>query len=181
MTCKRIDDYNYWSDQHHALLVYCAEKALRIFSKGNGVEIDELVNVGWIRTLRRRRPEELKGCGSFTILHMLDYLSYSARGVSHYKAQKYGVPDVVPIGEGFDVPCDEFDPVAILIRREEAMKYICVDCGYITDAANWLTADNPFEPGEKILGCPNCSQIDTARGIGVPAPNTVHATNEEKT
>ena len=118
MTCKRIDDYNYWSDQHHALLVFCAEKALRIFSKTYGVEIDELVNVGWIRTLRRRKPEELKGCGSFTILHMLDYLGYSARGVSNYKYQKYGMPDVIPIGEGFDVPCDDFDPVVILARRE---------------------------------------------------------------
>jgi len=118
MTCKRIDDYHYWSDQHQALLVFCAEKALRIFSKGNGVEIDELVNVGWMRTLRRRKENELKGCGSFTILHMLDYLSYSARGASNYKFKKYGMPDVIPIGEGFDVPCDDFDPVVILARRE---------------------------------------------------------------
>jgi len=46
------------------------------------------------------------------------------------------------------------------------MKYICTECGYITDADNWLTADNPFSPGAwKILGCPNCSQIDTATGV----------------
>jgi hypothetical protein len=119
MTCKRIDDYNYWSDQHHALLLFCAEKALRVFSKGNGVEIDELINVGWVRTLRRRKENELKGCGSYTILHMLDYLGYSARGVTRYKYQTYGMPEVVQIGDGFDIPCDDFDPVAILIRRED--------------------------------------------------------------
>ena len=78
------------------------------------------------------------------------------------------------------------------------MKYICTDCGYITYSNNWRTAPNPFEPGETILGCPNCSGVDTATGVcdepecrepatcGTPTPAGYrhtcgkHCTREEK-
>ena len=112
----RID--NYWSDQHQALLVFCAQKAMRIFMRDNTVDLDELISVGWTRTLRRRPPDRLKGCASFTISHMLDYLGYAVHGVSRYKRKKYGMPDVVRMGDDFDVMCDDWDPCDIAIRRE---------------------------------------------------------------
>ncbi|HUV65670.1 MAG TPA: hypothetical protein VMW24_17370 [Sedimentisphaerales bacterium] len=118
MTCVRIDDCNYWSEQHQALLVFCAKKAMRIFVIDNTVELDELISVGWIRTLRRRPSDRLKGCASFTISHMLDYLGYAVHGVSRYKYRKYGMPDMVRMDDGFDMPCDDWNPCDLAARRE---------------------------------------------------------------
>jgi len=61
--CKDI----YYSNAHKYMLYAAAEKTLKNTHFGTLVDLDDLVNAGWLRCLRRRSKEKLKGC--FTILH----------------------------------------------------------------------------------------------------------------
>jgi len=120
MTRKRIDTYNYWGPEHHALLVFCAKKSFWMFGLGDRIsstEIDELVNVGWLRTLRRRREDQLHGCGAYTICHMMEYLRYSATGVSDFKRKRYGT--MTQVGEVPDTACTQLTPLEMAIAKEE--------------------------------------------------------------
>ena len=58
--CKDI----YFSKDHMYMLYAAAEKILKIKAGGTLVDLDDLVNIGWLRCLRRCTEKKLKGCFS---------------------------------------------------------------------------------------------------------------------
>jgi len=87
---------NEWSQDHEKLLNYCAKKVLRRSRHHNYVDVDELVNVGWLKNLRRRKPGQLKGCATFTIANMNECLHKSITGNSRLKRDTIGEPRALP-------------------------------------------------------------------------------------
>ena len=63
--CKDI----YFSDDHRYMLYAAAEKTLKMKAYGTLVDLNDLVNIGWLRCLRRLPKKKLKGC--FTILYQI--------------------------------------------------------------------------------------------------------------
>ena len=128
MTRPRQSDANYWSNQHHALLRFCAAKVLSRHGPGRGtmVEVDDLVNHGWMRTLRLRDENHLHGCGTFTIFHMRNFFYYTILGLSRWKIEKYGVPSVVSF-EDPSFQYDNDDPMLDVVDEQQNPLQICIE------------------------------------------------------
>lgn len=46
---------------------------------------------------------------------------------------------------------------------EATRKVVCDDCRWCGLMAEVLTTENPFDPGDALLGCPACKQVNTIR------------------
>lgn len=44
-------------------------------------------------------------------------------------------------------------------------KRFCTECGWCGDAAEVLNNQNPFDPGDTIVGCPKCKSVNTMRTV----------------
>jgi hypothetical protein len=67
-------------------------------------------------------------------------------------------------------------------------KRVCIDCQWRGTVAEMLTAPNPFDPTDTIVGCPRCRQVETLRvacdepecwreaSCGTPTPNGYRST-----
>jgi hypothetical protein len=75
----------FWSDQHEKLLRTAAQRVLRRYHGTCGLSLRELMNEGWLRCLRLRPENRLKGCFSFLLAHMSDYAEYVRTGQSIFK------------------------------------------------------------------------------------------------
>ena len=67
---------NYWSGPHEAMLVTLAAQVCRSFRRTHpwlGLEIAELMSVGWFRVLRYRRADNLRGTGMHLRREMVQF------------------------------------------------------------------------------------------------------------
>jgi len=125
MTRCRTDNLAYWSEQHKALLAFCAEKTLQMIPC-HLVDIEELMSVGWYACLRRRTTDKLHGTATFVRRHMEKYVRYVQTGTSEYKRKRYGNPSTVSLwGEDGDISCNletnDADPATIMEAVEEML------------------------------------------------------------
>jgi len=95
---RRMSNFSaYWSDEHAKLLYYCAKKVISAHPNRNLFEIDDLVNTAWLRILRRRKSDKLKGYTNCVLQTMYTELYYVLSGHTKYKHKKYGTPRFCPI------------------------------------------------------------------------------------
>lgn len=121
---KMRDFSNYWSTGHHALLLFAAKRALSRYPCSN-ITVDELVNIGWLRGLRRVHPNHLFGCYKYTFLIMITYIHSEV----HRK-----VPDCEEIlnnredhRENLETVENQIDAVEILTKMEPFERNILLD------------------------------------------------------
>lgn len=62
----------YFSDDHMYMLYAAAEKTLRMKTYGTIVDLDDLVNAGWIECLRKLPKKKLEGCFTNLCLKMMN-------------------------------------------------------------------------------------------------------------
>jgi len=50
------------------------------------------------------------------------------------------------------------------VKKVKVSKYVCAECEWCGPEADALTAPNPFDPDDIILGCPSCKGAQTLVG-----------------
>lgn len=61
-------------------------------------------------------------------------------------------------------------------NKEAITRWKCEACGEVSDQDELLVAPNPFDPGDTIIGCPQCRSVEGFReacaSMGCPHAST---------
>lgn len=122
MTQHRIHHGMYWSNQHAALLYAMAEKVMDSqFQRRSWVDPDDLVNTAWLRALRHRPADRLRGCATYVRKIMHEQLRYVILGRSDWVVKHHPAEPVAALDELIDFEAVDPNPgpLEMAIRHEE--------------------------------------------------------------
>jgi RNA polymerase sigma factor (sigma-70 family) len=123
-------------------LLWCAKRAKkRLSTFGIDVEIEDLVNAGWLRNLRRFREGELKGKSRFLLTIMIGY-GFKQRCPEYTSLTDMGVHDADPVASSYHT-IDDLDDLEFICdgmptRLLEVIKILYFDGKTLQQAGEML-------------------------------------------